>query len=51
MDLAVSDFQIELTLWIGADPSLIVHSGSLGAEIRQRHQTAYVTRHTFRPVI
>ncbi|SVB54630.1 uncharacterized protein METZ01_LOCUS207484, partial [marine metagenome] len=24
MDFAVSDFQIELTLWIGADPRLIV---------------------------
>ena len=45
MYLAIAYFQIELTLWIGTDPRLIVNRGTLGTKIGQRNQDAVSTLH------
>lgn len=41
--VAVSDFYVETTIWISANPGLVVYWRSLTAKIGQWNQVTYVT--------
>ncbi len=48
VNIAVSDFQIETTIGIGADPGLKLNARSLATKIGKRHQVTDFTFLTFR---
>jgi hypothetical protein len=51
VNFAVSNFEIEFTVGVCADPRLIVHCGALSAKVRQRYKIAFPTTQAIWPVI
>lgn len=49
MNFPIADLQIEVAIWVRADPGLVVHSGTLSAKIGKRHKHSAIAGYTLRP--